>query len=135
MVAQTNSTSHNGHSTFDPQAWRAEYQQQHSWHQAHPAFTDTVSWVDAESCHHSVCIRTDSFEDLVAKVRQLKALVVQAKAKAPVSPPAETAAEPPDPTSFCALHGVAMKQHANAKGVWFAHRADDNSWCHGRQKK
>jgi hypothetical protein len=131
MVTPTNGT-HNGEKDFT--SWMQEYEtkRQPTWHQAHPAFTDTMSWVDNDTVHHSVCVRTDSLEDLVSKVRTIKELIVKAK-QAPVSPPAVTP-EPTDPASICQLHGVPMKQHQNARGKWFAHRTAEGEFCHGKKK-
>jgi hypothetical protein len=136
-VAQTNGASHNTTPDFDPTAWMRERDQRtaRSWREHEAPVTYTIKWRGDDGLEQFVCLRADDLASLLPTIRTLtsQARASRERQQTPVPPPPPVQPEPTDPTSFCALHRVEMTQHSNSRGVWFAHRADDGRWCHGKK--
>ena len=110
------------------------------WHDAFPAFTHNLSWIDGEGCSHSMTLRSDSLSGLMADLKLLKGMIRQAKQKAAKSQPAQADAasesEQPD-VQQCRIHKVDMirRWSKRTNGHYFAHKAPDGNFCYGLAAK
>jgi hypothetical protein len=104
------------------------------WRSRWPEYTHNVSWVDSDSKQHSLTIRTDDLDELLATLTAIKNVIRASKAKT-----AETTAQPaesqPD-VQHCHLHGVDMPRRWSKRtnGHYFGHKLPDGCFCYGRAK-
>ena len=110
------------------------------WRSQWPEYTHNVSWVDSDSKQHSLTIRTDDLDELLATLTTLKHVIRASKAKAAEGQPqAETPAATPAPaedTQRCVIHNVDMPRRwsKRTQGHYFGHKCADGSFCYGRTR-
>lgn len=104
------------------------------WQDQVAKYTHNLSWVDADSCQHSMTIRADSLEELLSDLKLIKKGIQIAKAKAKVG---NDEVKPDSDVHPCPIHGVAMirKQSKRTKGFYFSHLQSDGTMCFGRKNK
>jgi hypothetical protein len=113
------------------------------WRQQWPEFTHNVSWVDTDSKQHSLTIRTDDLDELLATLTTVKNVIRASKAKATSSGAASegqsqvTPATPQQPdTLHCSIHNIDMPRRWSRRtnGHYFAHATPDGGFCYGKRK-
>jgi hypothetical protein len=104
------------------------------WGQQWPQFTHNVGWLDTDGKQHSLTIRTDDLDELLATLTTVKNVIRASKAKAAASSqvPAPDSDVPP-----CPVHGTPMirKQSKRTGGIYFSHKMADGQLCFGRPAK
>jgi hypothetical protein len=116
---------------------------QPKWRDSWPEYTHNVNWLDSDSKQHSLTIRTDSIDELLATLTAIKHVIRASKAKTaegstakPLhSDPQGPAADCPD-VQRCAIHGTNMPRRWSKRtnGHYFGHKLSDGSFCYGRAK-
>jgi hypothetical protein len=74
----------------------------------------------------------------LATIRQLQAKgSLPAPAEAASSPATAAAPQPPleERPDWCSIHGISMRQQANAQGSWWSHRLPEGGFCKGKRKR
>jgi hypothetical protein len=99
----------------------------HVGHSEAPASCNT--YIDIAGRKVQLTLRDDNEENLLARMEKLLSRFPVAEQE----PEHQTTPTPP-PEGFCPIHQVQMRRYGNAKGSWFAHRLDNNTWCNGKGK-
>ena len=117
------------------------------WRDAFPPYTHNLSWVDADGLSHSMTLRSDDLQGLMADLRLLKCAIKQAKQQHAqsnpqlVTPAALAASAPkamgaqPD-VMHCHIHGTSMARRWSKRtnGHYFAHKLPTGDFCYGKTK-
>lgn len=103
---------------------------QTGWRDQFPAFTHNLSWVDADGLSHSMTLRSDSLQDLMADLKLLKNAIKQSRQQH-----AEAPLDAESDVKRCAIHGVDMPRRFSKRnqGHFFGHVLPDNTFCYGRK--
>jgi len=107
------------------------------WRDQFPTFTHNVSWVDTDSKQHSLTIRGDDLDEMLATLAAVKHCIRASKAQAAEKAlQAETPAESQPDVQHCAVHGVDMPRRWSKRtnGHYFGHKLVDGSFCYGRAR-
>ena len=110
------------------------------WHDQFPQFTHNVSWMDTDSKQHSLTIRCDDLDELLATLTAVKQTIRASKAKHTESQPGEQVpaqqAESQPDVLPCHIHGVNMPRRWSKRtnGHYFAHKLATGDFCYGKAK-
>lgn len=140
MVHANGSTSngYNGHTLIcesdypDVKAVDVTPKRTPRWQDQVAKYTHNLSWVDADSCQHSMTIRADSLQELLDDLKLIKKGIQIAKAKSgKQNVPEETGDIP-----VCPIHGVTMERRTSKRtgGQYFAHKTGPKELCFGRER-
>ena len=104
------------------------------WRNEFPQFTHNLSWTDLDGINHSMTLRSDSLQSLMADLKLLKSMVRQAKQQhadaSPVQP--DTQLE----RVMCKVHGTVMERRVSKRtgGHYHCHKLAGRDLCFGRAK-
>jgi hypothetical protein len=104
------------------------------WCTQFPTYTHNVSWVDTDSKQHSLTIRGDDLDELLATLTAVKRTIRASRAKAESQ---DTPATPQQPDVMrCHIHNAPMPRRWSRRtsGHYFSHALPDGSFCYGRPK-
>ena len=112
------------------------------WRSQWPEYTHNVTWLDSDSKQHSLTIRTDDLDELLATLTTIKNVIRASKAAADgqqpaaASQPQASTPAPAEDTQRCEIHGVDMPRRwsKRTQGHYFGHQCADGSFCYGRAK-
>ena len=107
------------------------------WRSQFPAFTHNLGWTDGDGCTHSLTLRNDNLNDLMADLKMLKGLIRASKQKATVANPGAHQGQTQEELVVCKVHGVAMERRISKRmgGHYHCHRMGVNDLCFGRPRK
>ena len=103
------------------------------WRNEFPQFTHNLSWQDSDGISHSMTLRSDSLQDLMADLKLLKAMIRQANEQHSSANPSQPETQPEHVS--CKIHGVQMERRVSKRtqGHYFSHRIG-SELCFGRPK-
>ena len=110
---------------------------QPKWRDEFPKFTHNLSWCDSDGISHSMTVRSDDANELLAIIKGVKNIIRASKQKAAGSAPSsETPPDTQPDTQRCAIHGVDMPRRWSKRtnGHYFGHKLADGGLCYGRTK-
>ena len=110
------------------------------WRDQLAPYTHCLQWSDSDGCSHSMTLRADTLEQLLADLKLIKQGIKIAKEKAKEKAKAQQPVTQPDPDSDvppCKVHGTPMvrKQSRRTGEIYFSHALPNGELCFGREKK
>ena len=109
---------------------------QPGWRGQLAPYTHCLQWVDAHGCSHSLTLRADTLEALLADLKLVKQGIRITKQKATEHrDPQVPAVETPD-VMRCEIHGVDMPRRWSKRtsGSYFAHKLPNDNFCYGKAR-
>ena len=104
------------------------------WRNEFPQFTHNLSWLDSDGINHSMTLRSDSLQALMADLKLLKSMVQQAKQKHADANPTQPATQPEK--VLCKLHNIEMERRVSKRtgGHYHCHKLAGRDLCFGKPK-
>lgn len=106
------------------------------WRDQLAPVTWSMSYIDSSQVTHSVTLRGDTEEEVLAMVKPLVAGIRKAKQLAKEKEP-QAAVEPDSDLPLCKIHNVPMQRAVSKRtgGTYTFHDLPGRDKCFGRQKK
>ena len=103
------------------------------WRKEFPKFTHNINWLDSDGINHSMTLRSDSLQSLMADLKLLKGMIRQAKEKHNTVNPTQSQTQ--EERVVCKVHGVEMERRVSKRtgGHYHSHKMG-NDLCFGRPK-
>ena len=110
------------------------HQPQPKWQDQFPQFTHNLSWQDSDGISHSMTLRSDSLQALMADLKLLKGMIKAAKEQHSTANPTQSQTQ--EECVACKVHGVEMERRISKRtgGHYFSHKLSDRELCFGRPK-